>query len=71
MITSKHTKWTNSLIGLLSFLISNKFIDIKKEHPTTQGVLLKKKSYTGSVQGVKQFKNKNYKNLRNQKKKKK
>ena len=70
MITSKHTKWTNSLIGLLSFLISNKFIDIKKEHPTTQGVLLKKKSYTGSVQGVKQFKNKNYKNLRNQKKKK-
>ena len=61
MIASKHTKWTISLKGLLSFLISNKFIDIKKG--THQ--------YAGSVQWVKQFKNKNYKNLGNQKKKKK
>ena len=61
MIASKHTKWTISLKGLLSFLISNKFIDIKKGTP----------QYTGSVQWVKQFKNKNYKNLRNQKKKNK
>ena len=43
------------------FLISNKFIDIKKGTP----------KYIGSVQGVKQFKDKNYKNLGNQEKKKK